>query len=183
MLVVELAALFHDIVDFKYDHNASLSLEELARIRLDEFFKLNQIAPAVQDRIIYIVLNISWRKQLEQSSKIDEFIELRIVRDADRLEAIGAVGIARCFSYNGAKQLPIYLPDQPPKQNITANEYNQLTVSNKGTAINHIYEKLLLIKDKMSTQTGKALAQKRHDFLVDYLKNFNEEIEWLDALN
>jgi uncharacterized protein len=179
MLVVELAALFHDVVDFKYDHVASLSLEELAHMRLDGFFKQNKIELDVQKKIIYIILNISWRKQLDKSNKIDEFIELRLVRDADRLEAIGAIGIARCFSYNGAKHLPIYLSDVKPKLNITANEYNELTIKNKGTAINHIYEKLLLIKDKMSTSTGKILAQKRHDFLVDYLKNFNEEIEWL----
>ena len=107
MEIVELAALFHDAVDFKYDHDKGKSLEVIAHERLDEFFGRFKYPEAKVNAVIDIILNISWRKELEQKTSNGvkkPSIELGIVRDADRLDAIGAVGVARCFAYSGASK-------------------------------------------------------------------------------
>lgn len=123
------------------------------------------------------MLNISWRKELELcQSPQDIPIELKIVRDADRLDAIGAVGVARCFAFSGAKYRPLYVENEKPILNMTAEEYNKQTIKNESNAVNHFYEKLLLIKDKMQTGTGKLLAEQRHEFMVQYLKQFDLEV-------
>ena len=97
--------------------------------------------------------------------------EGKVVRDADRLDAIGAIGIARCFAYGGYKGNPIYLPDVKPKLHETAEEY----VKRQGSQINHFYEKLLLLNDLMLTKTGKRMAEERHNYMVGYLKQFHKE--------
>lgn len=128
-----------------------------------------------------IVLNVSWRKELElvnnDLNKIDFDIptELKIVRDADRLESIGAIGIARCMAYSGAKNRPLYIEDVSPKNNMTLEEYNQQTIQNQSIAINFFYEKLILIKERMQTKIGKMLAQQRHEFMLQYLEQFKLE--------
>ena len=97
--------------------------------------------------------------------------EMQVVQDADRLDAIGAIGIARCFNYGGFKNRTLYDPNIPPKLNMSKAEYKAAT----GPTLNHFYEKLLLLKDRMNTKTGKALAEKRHNYMVTYLKQFYAE--------
>lgn len=174
--IVKLAALFHDVVDFKYDHDKSKSLDEIANERLSEVFSPYEYPKEKIDKVLHIILNISWRKELEKSQNSQDIpIELKIVRDADRLDAIGAVGVARCMAFSGAKNRPIFIEGVKPIINMTAEQYNNQTIKNESTAINHFYEKLLLIKDKMQTETGKRLAQQRHDFMIKYLEQFNLE--------
>lgn len=176
MLVVHLAALFHDAVDFKYDFDKTKSLEQIARERLAEFFDAEQVTPEQRERVLKIVLNLSWRKELEDTQgTIEYFDEMRVVQDADRLDAIGAVGVARCFAFSGAKMRPFYLADRPPIANMTHEQYNRQTVLNESTAVNHFYEKLLLIKEKMKTEEGKRLAEQRHTYMLTFLEQFNME--------
>lgn len=181
LLVIELGALFHDIVDFKYDKCEAKDLKGKVDERLSEFFKAqsNECSPEQREKIVDIILNISWRKELElkhfgQNPEVSG--ELKIVRDADRLDAIGAVGIARVFAFSGDKHRPFYMDDLPPIQNMTAEEYNEQSRLNKSTAINHFHEKLLLVRDKIHTTAGKELAEKRHQYMVEYLKQFDLEI-------
>lgn len=179
LLVIQLAALFHDVVDFKYEHSKSKSLDEIAHERLSDFFnKFQSVCTNEQkEKIIYIIMNISWRKELEAGNKQIITHELRIVRDADRLDAIGAVGVARCMAFSAAKMRPFFIEELKPIHEMTAEEYNRQTIKNQSTAINHFYEKLLLIKDKMQTETGKNLAKQRHDFMQLYLNQFDREIK------
>lgn len=126
---------------------------------------------------------MSWRKELENKEPSEQAnkcqIELDIVRDSDRLDAIGAVGIARCFAFSGAKYRPLHLKNVKPIENMTAEQYNKQSINNESTAVNHFYEKLLLIKDKMKTETGKKLAEQRTNFMTEYLKQFDREVALL----
>ena len=155
-----------------------LDLDQITRDRLNEFFAKHNYSSEKAERIIYVVCNISWRKELEMKASGQSAlpVELQVVRDADRLEAIGAVGMARCFAYSGAKYRPLYVPDLAPIANMSAEQYNKQTLENKSTAINHFHEKLLLIKDKMQTETGKSMANQRHDYMLAFLKQFELEI-------
>ena len=178
MKVIQLAALFHDLVDFKYDHDKSKSLEEIAKERLNSFFDQYKTELTSQqiEKIIYIILNISWRKELENKENQANVIhELKIVRDADRLESIGAIGIARLFAYSGSKRQSFYDVDVKPELNMTAEQYNQRTLNNEILPINYFQEKLLLIKSKLMTETGKRLAEDRHNFLMLFLSQFEKE--------
>ena len=128
---------------------------------------------------MYIILNISWRKELESNSNQNDVIyELKIVRDADRLDAIGAIGIARCFGFSGVKMRPFHIDDLKPIENMNAEQYNTQTIKNQSTAINHFHEKLLLLKDRILTQTGRKLAEQRHDYMLGYLKQFDMECKF-----
>lgn len=178
--IVKLGALFHDLVDFKYDYDKTRSLEEICRERLGEFFKNFNYPDEKREKILHIILNVSWRKELEAIQKgisQDNISnELKIVRDADRLDSIGAIGIARCFAFSGHKLRELHIPDLKPNINITYEQYNNQSIKNEGAAINHFYEKLIHIKDRMQTDTGKRLAQQRHDYMVGYLKQFDNEL-------
>jgi len=166
-LVISLAALLHDIADSKF-HNGDESIgPNIARTFL---FNLN-VDSAVIEHVIQIIENISFKggnvKQKFHSK------ELEVVQDADRLDAIGAIGIARCFNYGGFKNRQLYNPDIKPNIKMTKEEYKN---SNAPT-INHFYEKLLLLKDRMNTNTGKRIASDRHAFMELYLKQFYNEWE------
>lgn len=177
MEIVELAALFHDIVDFKYNVDKS-NLDEISEKILDQFFSRFNYSKDKIKQILYIISNISWRKELEQSKgSVDVPIELKVVRDADRLDAIGAIGVARCMAFTGAKNRPFYLADLKPIETMTAEQYNNQTIRNESTAINHFYEKLIKIKEKITTQSGMKLAQDRHNFLIQYLDQFKKELD------
>ncbi len=158
--IVELAALLHDIADSKF-HNGD---EEIGPKKAGEF--LNSIG--VEDEIIIhiqqIIRNMSFKASLGTlnfSSK-----EMEVVQDADRLDAIGAIGIARAFTYGGFKNRELYNPEIPPALNMTKEEYK----SSNAPTINHFYEKLLLLKDKMNTQTGLRIAEERHQFIIRVIK-------------
>lgn len=170
--VLALAALFHDVADFKYTQNECL--EDVARSRLTEFCKnyKHEIDPEKTAHILHIVLNVSFRKELDEKPGTQHSIEFKIVRDADRLEAIGAIGIGRCFGYSCVKKTPFYQKDDKPVLNISADEYNKKTTS----AYSHFYEKLLLLKDKMLTDTGKNMAESRHNFMLLFLDQMKHEM-------
>ncbi|KCZ82339.1 hypothetical protein H312_00362, partial [Anncaliia algerae PRA339] len=176
MLVIKLAALFHDICDFKYEKIENFDdLKYLTESRLSGFFKKHNIPAKKVDSILYIISNMSFRKELE-GDNIDLTPEFMIVRDSDRLDAIGAIGIARCFGFSCQKKLPFYIKGVKPLVNMTTEEYNNQTKNNLSNAYNHFYEKLLLLKDRMLTNTGKILAEKRHEFMKQFLENFKSEV-------
>ena len=165
--IVQLGALLHDIADSKF-HNGDESIgPKTARA----FLESEKVEPAIIDHVIAIIENISFKggKVERQFSSI----ELDIVQDADRLDAIGAIGIARTFNYGGFKNRALYNPEIAPNLSMTKDEYK----NNEAPTINHFYEKLLLLKDKMNTQTGKQIAQDRHRYMEDFLEQFYAEWE------
>tara|TARA_R110000850_G_scaffold271031_2_gene404910 strand:- start:307743 stop:308405 length:663 start_codon:yes stop_codon:yes gene_type:complete len=165
MLVVCLGALLHDIADSKF-HNGD---ETVGPAVAKGFLKKEQVSEEIIEHVIKIIENISFKGGRVNPSF--QSIELNIVQDADRLDAMGAIGIARAFNYGGFKNRKLYDPGIAPNINLTNEEYKNSTAP----TINHFYEKLLLLKDKMNTETGKRLAQKRHDFMVLFLDQFYAE--------
>ena len=165
MLVVELAALLHDIADSKF-HNGN---EELGPQIAGEFLRGFQIEESTVIHVQQIIRNLSFKTSFE--AVVFHSIELNIVQDADRLDAIGAIGIARAFTYGGFKNREIYNPEISPALHLSKEEYKNSTAP----TINHFYEKLLLLKDKMNTQTAKNLAEQRHMFMLNYLDQFKNE--------
>ena len=165
LLVVELAALLHDIADSKF-HGGN---EELGPAVAVDFLRSIIVSEPVVEHVQQIIRHISFKSGFEKSDF--HSMELAIVQDADRLDAIGAIGIARAFSYGGFKGREIYNPDIKPNLNMTKEEYK----NSAAPTINHFYEKLLLLKDKMNTQTGRRLAEQRNSFMESYLKQFYSE--------
>jgi uncharacterized protein len=163
--IVELAALLHDIADSKFNNGD----EEIGPKKAGEF--LNSIG--VEDEIIIhiqqIIRNMSFKASLGTLNFTSK--EMEVVQDADRLDAIGAIGIARAFTYGGFKNRELYNPEIPPALNMSKEEYKSSTAP----TINHFYEKLLLLKDKMNTQTGLRIAEERHKFMLTYLEQFYNE--------
>jgi uncharacterized protein len=165
-LIVALGALLHDIADSKF-HNGDESVgPKVAR----EFLFKHNVDSIIIEHIVHIIENISFKKSLETGTPFKS-PELDVIQDADRLDAIGAIGIARCFNYGGFKNRTLFDPSIKPKMNMTKEEYKH----SKSPTINHFYEKLLLLKDKMNTQTGKRIAQQRHQFMEQYLDQFYAE--------
>ncbi|WHF50334.1 HD domain-containing protein [Chryseobacterium gotjawalense] len=163
--VVELSALLHDIADPKFhDGDETLALK-ISR----EFLESQNVSDDIIEQVLFIIKNISFKNRGEIPDVLP--IELQIVQDADRIDAIGAIGIARTFNYGGFKNNLMYHPDIHPKLNMTKEEYKK----SNGTTINHFYEKLLLLKDLMNTGTGKKLAEERHDFMLNFLEQFDRE--------
>ncbi|MEH6304747.1 HD domain-containing protein [Olivibacter sp. CPCC 100613] len=165
--IVELAALLHDIADSKF-HGGD---EELGPQIARSFLHTLQVENEMITHVCNIIKNMSFKAGL---GKIDFWSkELAIVQDADRLDAIGAIGIARAFNYGGYKNRSIYDPAIKPKENQSKEEYKNTTAP----TINHFYEKLLLLKGKMNTETGKRLAETRHQYMEDFLLQFFNEWE------
>jgi uncharacterized protein len=163
--IVELGALLHDIADSKF-HNGD---ESVGPKVASDFLRNQQASEETIDHVAKIIENISFK-----GGNIDQKFsspELDIVQDADRLDALGAIGIARTFNYGGFKGRGLYDPEIEPNLNMTKEEYK---ASNAPT-INHFYEKLLLLKDRMNTETGRKIAEKRHAFMVSYLEQFYAE--------
>ncbi len=167
MKVVELAALLHDIADAKF-HDGD---EQIGQVLTEEFLVSQGVEPEIIDRVVAIVRDTSFKNSF--GSTIVRTKELDVVQDADRLDAIGAMGIARTFNYGGFKGNLMYDPDFPPRLNLTKEAYK----SGTSTTINHFYEKLLLLKDQMNTEYGKHLAEERHQFMLDFLDQFYKEWE------
>jgi len=166
LFVVELAALLHDIADSKFNNGD----EEIGPRKAREILITNKVANNTIEHVIAIIENISFKGGNTQ--RTFDSIELQIVQDADRLDAIGAIGIARAFNYGGFKNRSIFDPTIQPHLTQTKDEYKNSTAP----TINHFYEKLLLLKDRMNTTTGKQLAEQRHQFMEVYLKQFY--LEW-----
>ena len=164
--IVALGALLHDIADSKF-HNGD---ETIGPKMAKDFLLKHNVADFVIDNVIDIIKNISFNKSLEKNKKHNS-LELDVVQDADRLDAIGAIGIARCFNYGGFKNRKLYDPKVKPNLKMTPKEYKNSTAP----TINHFYEKLLLLSDKMNTNTGKQIAMQRHQFMTEYLDQFNAE--------
>lgn len=167
--VVQLAALLHDIADSKFHPDASGGDETIGPKLAREFLESEKVDKVTIEHVINIIENISFKGG--NTEKTFSSIELDIVQDADRLDAIGAIGIARAFNYGGFKNRPMFDPAIAPNLNMSKEEYKK---SNAPT-LNHFYEKLLLLKDKMNTQTGKQIAQERHHFMEKFLSQFYAE--------
>lgn len=167
VLVVSLAALLHDIADPKF-HNGD---EKIGPKTARNFLIAQKVPKEIGKHVVNIIKNISFKNSLENSKKKFTSKELEVVQDADRLDAIGAIGIARCFNYGGFKNRALYDPEIHPNLNMTKEEYK----NSSSPTINHFYEKLLLLKDQMNTETGKKIAEKRHEFMENYLKQFYNE--------
>lgn len=163
--VVELSALLHDIADPKF-HNGDETLAlKISRELLDGF----SVDEETIAQVLFVIQNISFKNRNEAPKDLP--IELKIVQDADRIDAIGAIGIARTFNFGGFKNNLMYHPDISPKLNMSKEEYKK----SNGTTINHFYEKLLLLKDLMNTQEGKKIAEQRHQFMLNFLDQFYNE--------
>ncbi len=165
--IVQLGALLHDIADSKFHHGDETIGPKIAR----DFLELEKVDPEVVRQVVLIIENISFKGG--NFAKTFNSIELDIVQDADRLDAIGAIGIARTFNYGGFKNRALYNPDILPNLSMTKEEYKK----NEAPTINHFYEKLLLLKDQMNTITGKEIAQKRHEYMESFLAQFYDEWE------
>ena len=162
---ISLAALLHDYSDHKYNGG---DFDAGSREVLNLLNQLN--CPfEIADRVSKIVQVVSYKGALVSDEATS--IEGKIVRDADRLDAIGAIGIARAFSYGGSKLRPLYDPSIAPLLHATKKEY----AKSKSHTVNHFYEKLLLLKDRMETATARQLAEERHQFMLDFLKQFDQE--------
>lgn len=165
LFIVSLGALLHDIADSKfYDGDDSIGPKKAAK-----FLRSQQISKATINHVVSIIENISFKGGNDKKTFHSK--ELEVVQDADRLDAIGAIGIARTFNYGGFKNRKIYDPAIVPQLKMTASEYKKSTAP----TINHFYEKLLLLKDKMNTETGKNIAQERHAVMEQFLEQFYAE--------
>jgi uncharacterized protein len=163
--VVKLGALLHDIADSKFHEGDETVGPKIARA----FLEKEKVSEETIIHILNIIKNISYKGgNFEQqfTSK-----ELEIIQDADRLDALGAIGIARTFNYGGFKNRPIYNPEIGPNLKMSKEEYKK----SDGPTLNHFYEKLLLLKDKMKTKTGKKVAEERHNYMVNFLSQFYAE--------
>ena len=163
--VVQLAALLHDIADSKFHDGDETVGPKVARA----FLSSENVSVETINHVVLIIENISFKGGNFEKKFTSK--ELEIVQDADRLDAIGAVGIARTFNYGGYKNREIYNPEISPNLTMSKEEYKNSTAP----TINHFYEKLLLLKDKMNTETGKKIAQLRHDFMETFLEQFYNE--------
>ena len=164
-LIVQLSALLHDIADSKFHEGDETVGPKKARL----FLESKNVPENTITHVVNIIENISFKGGHE--AKKFSSLELDIVQDADRLDAIGAIGIARTFNYGGFKNRAIYNPEIKPNLNMSKEEYK----NSDAPTINHFYEKLLLLKDKMNTKTGKEIAAQRHDFMKLFLNQFYAE--------
>ncbi len=169
LLVVELGALLHDIADAKFFDGD----ESIGPKKARAFLESQKIEESVIVHVENIIKYISFKSSLEVGGKKFSSKELAVVQDADRLDAIGAIGIARAFNYGGFKNRVLYDPSILPNLDMDKDTYK----NSKAPTINHFYEKLLLLKNKMNTETGKQIAAKRHDYMKGFLNQFFGEWE------
>lgn len=163
VFVVQLAALLHDVDDFKLSPE-TYEGKDRARIFMEE----NGVDAEIQEKVCRIIGEVSFRGS---DSANPSSIEGMCVQDADRLDAIGAVGIARAFAYGGSRGRKIYDPDEPPTLDMDAEAYRR----HVSTTLNHFYEKLFLLKDRMNTESAKRMAERRHAFMKEFVDEFLEE--------
>jgi uncharacterized protein len=167
MFVVQMAALLHDLEDEKITGTDDKS-------KTKEWMDECGLESAVQEQVLYIIGNMSFKDNIGKRQELSK--EGQVVQDADRLDAIGAIGIARAFAYGGKKGRPLYDPDDKPKEHMTKAHY----LSSGGNTISHFYEKLLTLKDLLNTDAGRRIAEGRHQFMEEYLDRFYKEWEGKD---
>lgn len=165
--IVQLAALLHDIADWKF-HGGDLTAGPRAA---REWMSSQSVPEDIIEHVCQIIGQLSYKGSGVATDM--PTVEGRVVQDADRLDAIGAMGIARAFAYGGHDGRLLYDPDHPPEIHESAQAYR----NSRGPTINHFYEKLLLLKERMQTTAGKAMAQQRHEFMEHYLAQFYAEWE------
>jgi len=170
LFVVELAALLHDIADWKFNNGN----DDIGPQMAAEWLKSISVEEPVIIHVCQIIRDISFKGAGVATGM--KTIEGMIVQDADRLDAIGAIGIGRAFAYGGSKGREMYNPDLSPEKHDSFEQYK----NSRGSSINHFYEKLLLLKDLMNTKTASKIAEKRHAFMEDYLTEFFQEWEGKD---
>lgn len=163
--IVKLGALLHDIADSKFHNGDETVGPKVAR----KFLEAENVNEEIITHVLNIIKNISFKGG--NFDKKFNSKELDIVQDADRLDALGAIGIARTFNYGGFKNRAIYNPNIAPNLNMSKEEYK----NSEAPTLNHFYEKLLLLKDKMNTESGKKIAEKRHEFMERFLSQFYAE--------
>ena len=163
LFICEAAALLHDVIDDKIIQDPADALKELKK-----FLTSIEVTPEQIEAIVSIITRMSFKNHKEQQ---ELSLEGKVVQDADRLDAIGAIGIARVMCFSGSTGRSIHKPEMKPRENLTPEEYR----NGESTAIMHFYEKLLKLKDLMNTDYGKKLAKGRHEFLELYLKQFYAE--------
>lgn len=167
VLVVSLGALLHDIADAKF-HNGD---ERIGPRMAREFLNSIGVEKDIVDQVCRIVEEISFKNSIGREKRAESSLELQVVQDADRLDAIGAIGIARAFHYGGHKNRKLYDPEISPNLKMDKESYK----NSDSPTINHFYEKLLLLKDRMNTKAGSKIAAQRHEFLLLYLEQFYAE--------
>ena len=165
IFIVELAALLHDIADSKF-HDGD---EEVGPRVASQFLKSLNVDEPLIEHVQQIIRHMSFKSTFDEVSFHSQ--EMEVVQDADRLDAMGAIGIARAFTYGGYKGRELYNPEVLPNLNMSKQEYKNTSAP----TINHFYEKLLLLKNKMNTITGRQLAGQRHQFMLQYLEQFYGE--------
>ncbi|QDU32323.1 putative hydrolase [Poriferisphaera corsica] len=164
LFLIQSAALLHDYADFKLTETPEKDLQKLQQILLN--FNLDH--PTIE-QIFHIISQVSFKGAHVNTAP--DSLEARIVQDADRIDALGAIGIARTFAYGGAHDSPIHTPDESPTQHTSFEDYK----SSRSSTINHFHEKLLLLINRINTPAAKHIAQQRHDFLLTFLKQFHNE--------
>jgi len=170
LFIIEVSALLHDVGDYKF-HDGD---EEIGGKIIEKWLLEIDLDRKQIDRILDIVTNLSYMKSLKSKEKTENHdltIEAKILSDADRLDAMGAVGIARTFAFGGFFKQEIHNPEISPNETMTRAEYK----NKKSTSINHFYDKLLKLKETMLTGTGNEIAQSRHVYMKDYLNRFFDE--------
>ena len=165
--ICELGALLHDIADPKFHDGDEVKASVIAR----KFLEGQGLDNVTISRVIEIIENISFKGG--HADAVEKSLELKVVQDADRLDALGAIGIARAFNYGGYKNRKMYDPGIPPKTYSSADEYRK----SDAPTINHFHEKLLHLKDLMNTETGRKMAEERHRYMEGFLRRFMEEWE------
>lgn len=163
--LVYLGALLHDVDDYKL-----VGHEEEPFHNAKSFLKRQGVSDGEIEQVCHIISQVSYKGE---GTVTPDTIEGKIVQDADRLDAIGAIGIGRAFGYGGNHNMPMHIPDMKYEENVSADEYYK----NTSTAINHFYEKLLKLKDLMNTETARNMAKHRHEFMQEFLKEFYDEWE------
>ncbi|KAJ1295098.1 hypothetical protein BS78_01G197700 [Paspalum vaginatum] len=168
LLTVELAALLHDVGDYKYTKN---NVEDMSVVEM--FLEEVGLEAGQKDEIVGIIKGMGFKNEFLNKSIVEPTLEFAIVQDADRLDAVGAIGIARCFTYGGSKNSALHDPTILPRDNLSKEKY--MSKEEKQTSINHFHEKLFKLKDMMKTEAGKRRAEKRHRFMEDFVAEFYEE--------
>ncbi|KAF1899585.1 hypothetical protein Lal_00019713 [Lupinus albus] len=166
MHIVELAALFHDIADYKYIRDPS---EEKI---VENFLNEEGVEENIKSKILKIIKGMGFKEEVNGNGNTECFPEFGVVQDADRLDAIGAIGIARCFTFGGSRKRLLHDPAILPRSDLSKEQYMN---SEQQTTINHFHEKLLKVKDMMKTKAGQRRAERRHKFMEEFVKEFYDE--------